>query len=177
MLEKGQDFEELADTYVIFITENDKFQKGLPMYHIERTVRELDNELLCDGSHIIYVNGSYRDSSEPIGKLMQDFHSKSTAGMNYPVIEKRVKQFKEEGDTVPMCKAVEDFAKEYGEAIEKATTERIEKELTQKSAKQERKNLKLMVKNLFMTGKLTAEEIVAACGLSLSELGELLNEN
>lgn len=169
MLEKGQDFEELADTYVIFITENDKFQKGLPMYHIERTVRELDNELLCDGSHIIYVNGSYRDSSEPIGKFMQDFHSKSTARMNYPVIEKRVKQFKEEGDTVPMCKAVEDFAKEYGEALNR--------EYAQKSAKQERKNLKLMVKNLFMTGKLTAEEIAAACGLSLSELGELLNEN
>ena len=26
-----------------------------------------------DGSHIIYVNGSYKDDSDPVGRLMHDF--------------------------------------------------------------------------------------------------------
>ena len=32
LLSKGEDFEDLVDTYVIFITENDKFGKGVPLY-------------------------------------------------------------------------------------------------------------------------------------------------
>ncbi len=43
LLSKGEDFEDLSDTYVIFITENDKFAAGKPLYHIERTIEELGN--------------------------------------------------------------------------------------------------------------------------------------
>ena len=42
LLSKGEDFEDLVDTYVIFITENDKFGKGIPLYHIERRIEEMD---------------------------------------------------------------------------------------------------------------------------------------
>ena len=35
---KGQHFQILKDSYVIFICENDKFQKGLPIYHIDRCI-------------------------------------------------------------------------------------------------------------------------------------------
>ena len=34
LLSKGEDFEDLVDTYVIFITENDKFGKGILLCHI-----------------------------------------------------------------------------------------------------------------------------------------------
>lgn len=40
LLEKGAEFEDLEDTYVIFITENDKFKEGVPVYHIERKITE-----------------------------------------------------------------------------------------------------------------------------------------
>ena len=40
LLAKGEDFEDLVDTYVIFITENDKFGAGMPLHHIERTIEE-----------------------------------------------------------------------------------------------------------------------------------------
>ena len=33
LLDKGKDFEDLVDTYVIFITEHDRFGAGLPLYH------------------------------------------------------------------------------------------------------------------------------------------------
>lgn len=42
LLSKGEDFEDLVDTYVIFITENDKFGMGIPLYHVERKITELD---------------------------------------------------------------------------------------------------------------------------------------
>ena len=36
LLKKGEDFEKLPETWVIFITENDVMGKGLPLYPIER---------------------------------------------------------------------------------------------------------------------------------------------
>ena len=56
MLDKSQDFSELADTYVIFFTEKDTFGAGIAMYHVERKIEELDNRYFGDGSHIIYIN-------------------------------------------------------------------------------------------------------------------------
>lgn len=60
LLSKGNDFEDLVDTYVIFITEKDKFGMGIPLYHIERKIAEMDNALFGDGAHILYVNGEYK---------------------------------------------------------------------------------------------------------------------
>ena len=38
--EPGDKYEKLNETYIIFITENDIIKKGLPIYHIDRTIRE-----------------------------------------------------------------------------------------------------------------------------------------
>ena len=70
-LDAGQDFDELPDTYTIFITEHDVFGKGKALHPVER-VDMATGELFNDGEHILYVNGEYRDDSE-IGKLMHDF--------------------------------------------------------------------------------------------------------
>lgn len=71
MLDEGQEFRRLKDSYIIFIYKHDKFRKGLPVYHIDRYIRETE-ELFDDGSHIIYVNGNYKGNDE-IGQLMNDF--------------------------------------------------------------------------------------------------------
>ena len=52
--EPGDDYEKLAETYVIFITENDVLKAGLPIYHIDQTVKET-GIMFGDESHIIYV--------------------------------------------------------------------------------------------------------------------------
>ena len=95
LLEKGQDFEEITDTYVIFITESDKFKRGLPLYHIERRVEELDCAPFGDGTHIIYVNGEYRDKEHPIGCLMHDFHCRHANEMVYPELAQTIRYYKE----------------------------------------------------------------------------------
>ena len=71
LLKKGEDFDKLPETWVIFITENDVMGKGLPLYPIERCFLGT-GERFEDGSHILYVNGAYRGDT-PIGKLMHDF--------------------------------------------------------------------------------------------------------
>lgn len=76
--------ENLAETYVIFITENDVIGKNKPIYHIDRYIREAE-EYFDDGFYIIYVNTSYKDDTE-LGKLMQDFFMIEPKNMNFKVL-------------------------------------------------------------------------------------------
>lgn len=111
-MEKGKDYATLTETYVIFITENDIFGKGMPLYHIERTIMET-NELFDDGSHIIFVNGQYSSTDDDIGKLMHDFRCTDADEMFYDKLAEKVRYFKEtEGGSDAMCKMMEDMRKE-----------------------------------------------------------------
>lgn len=80
MLKAGQDFKEIKDSYVIFISENDVMGARLPLYHIERTIQET-GEMFEDGSHILYVNGSYKDDNDPVDRLMHYFRCVSSVDM------------------------------------------------------------------------------------------------
>lgn len=51
------DFDDLPESYIIFITEDDKYGCGEPLYHIERKIEENDNVLFGDDLHILYVRG------------------------------------------------------------------------------------------------------------------------
>lgn len=64
----GDNPDDLPETYVIFITENDVIGKNKPLYHINRWIEET-GEIFKDGSHIIYVNGACKDDT-PLGWLM-----------------------------------------------------------------------------------------------------------
>ena len=64
-LAKGEDFSALPETWVIFITENDIYGEGCPLYHVERIIEELQRPF-DDGAHILYVNGANRDDT-PLG--------------------------------------------------------------------------------------------------------------
>ena len=86
---KGEDFDALVDTYVIFITERDRYGAGLPLYHVERTVTELKNKMFGDGAHIIYVNGAFRDLEHPVGRLMHDMNCTDPSEMLNPLLAKR----------------------------------------------------------------------------------------
>lgn len=109
MLKEGQEFKELLESYVIMITQNDYFGYGLPIYTINRHLEELGT-IFQDGSHILYVNGSYK-GEDPLGRLMHDFGCKNAKDMFYAELASGVKHFKEEGGRELMCQAVEEYAK------------------------------------------------------------------
>lgn len=103
---KGKSYTEIPETYIIFITEHDVLKDGLPIYTIERTIRET-GKLFGDRAHILYVNGAYRGRDE-VGTLMQDFRCEDYRQILNPKIAARVKYFKEEAEGVAtMCKTMQ----------------------------------------------------------------------
>ena len=92
-LNPGQDFEELPESYVIFITRDDILGYGLPIYHIDRQIKELE-EAFQDEAHIIYVNSKKQDDTQ-LGRLMHDLHCKKADEMHSPILAKRVYELKE----------------------------------------------------------------------------------
>ena len=107
-----------------------------------------------DGSHIMYVNGKYRGNDE-IGKLMYDFSCTNPEDMNYEVLAKKARYFKQDEKGVAiMSKIMEDMR---NEAAEKAEQNRAKKTAA----------------HLIKLGKMTLEEIAEATELSLDTVKEL----
>ena len=104
--EAGDKYDALTETYVIFITENDVLKAGLPIYHVDRTVRETGTAF-NDQAHIVYVNSQIKDETA-LGKLMHDFFCTNSKDMNYSILAQRVRYFKEDTKGVAaMCRAME----------------------------------------------------------------------
>lgn len=110
-LHEGQDFDELPDTYTIFITEKDFFKRGVPLYPVQR-MNLVTGELYNDGEHILYVNGEYRGTDD-IGWLMHDFNCNDPNEMHFQMMADRARYLKENPKGVSaMCKAMDDLRKE-----------------------------------------------------------------
>lgn len=144
----GDDTEMLAETYVVFITENDVLEGNLPIYHIDRTIQET-GALFNDKAHIIYVNGEIKDDT-PLGRLMHDLSCADPEDMNYKELADRARYFKkdEEGRKI-MSKIMEQLLNE--EKIEAA-------------------------KRMLERGKMTKEEIAEDLDLPLSVVERLEND-
>ena len=113
-LNPGQDFDELPESYVIFITRDDALGYGLPIYHIHRTIEEV-SENFKDETHIIYVNSKKQDDTE-LGRLMHDLHCKNAGDMHSKILADRVYELKETQKGVEfMCREMEQI---YSEGIE-----------------------------------------------------------
>jgi len=167
LLSKGEDFEDLVDTYVIFITENDKFGKGIPLYHIERRIEEMDYAVFGDGTHIIYVNGEYRNMEHPIGSLMHDFNCKEAKDIVNPLLAEEVRYLKEtEGGRSQMCKLLEEMRKEVA----------VEAEAKGKAEGKAETTMELALKML-ARGRDSLEEIAEMTGLPLDEVRKLTKKD
>lgn len=165
MLKEGQAFRELKDSYVIFIYKHDKFQKGLPLYHVERYVSET-NEQFRDGSHIIYVNGNYKGNDE-IGQLMQDFREKNPECMHYTELAESVKYFKEkEGGHEEMSEIVERY---INERVEERVEERVKECVEERVKERVEKEKTISVQNLMNNMKWTLDQALDALGIKGKE--------
>ena len=113
ILEPGTEFQNLPCTTVIFITKHDVLGGDLPIYHISRTVREVEVDF-GDELDIIYVNGSNRDDTE-LGRLMHDLNCKDAKDMYSEVLAARVHMLKETTEGVKiMCEELQEL---YDEGV------------------------------------------------------------
>lgn len=160
LLQKGADFDALPETFVIFITENDVIGLGEAVYEVERCFVK-SGKRFGDGSHILYVNGAYRDDS-PVGKLMHDFSCTDPSEMCYTVLADRARFFKESKEGIAvMCKVLEDMRlQSYQEGV----------------AEGKKNNRKETALNLLKLGTISLDDISFATGLSLDEVKKLSEE-
>lgn len=157
--EPGDNYENLNETYVIFITEHDVLKAGRPIYHIDRMIQET-NASFGDGSHILYVNAQIKDNSA-LGQLMHDFACTKAEEMHYPILAKRVRYFKEEQEGVATMSRI---------------FEEIKREAAQEAARKTAREKSIQVaRRMLMMGKYSYEEISAISDLTMDEV-KALNE-
>ena len=168
-LNPGQDFDELPETYVIFITRDDVLGYNLPIYHIERKIKEVQEDFK-DEAYIIYVNSHRQDDTE-LGRLMQDFHCRNAEDIHSEVLAKRVYELKETWEGVKfMSREMDEIYNEgakYGEERGRARglAEGLEKGLAEGFEKGEMKKAK-------ETALMLAER-----GTSVSDIADIVKVN
>lgn len=105
-LNPGEEFDKLPETYVIFITRQDVLGFGLPIYHIERKITEV-NRSFQDEAHIVYVNASCQEDTE-LGNLIHDLHCSRAEEMYSGILARRVQELKETPEGVDtMCREMD----------------------------------------------------------------------
>ncbi len=109
--EVGENLQNLAETYVIFITENDVLGAEKPLYHINRFIEET-GAIFQDDAHIIYVNSKIQDETA-LGRLMHDLYCIDPDEMNYKILADEVRYYKEDAKGVSkVCKIMEEILDE-----------------------------------------------------------------
>jgi len=160
-LDAGQDFDELPETYTIFITEQDVIGRGKPCYRVERVY--LDNGLTFeDGAHILYVNGAYRDESE-IGRLMHDFSCWNPDDMTLTPMKEVSTYYKQTPEGVRMmCRAFEETRQE---GFEKGMQQGMQQGIQQGM----RQGMLASIRSLMETMKLSAPQAMDILKISKEE--------
>jgi predicted transposase/invertase (TIGR01784 family) len=121
-LDEGSDFTDLPDTCVIFITENDYYKLGEPVYVIQN-MNTTTSQLFGDGRYILYVNGENRDNTE-LGKLMHDFNCADPDEMYFKILADKTRYLKKSRKGVAeMCRVMDEMRDElrdefYTEGVE-----------------------------------------------------------
>ncbi len=155
ILNPGQDFDELPESYVIFITKEDVLGDGEAIYHINRIIEE-SGKKFPDETHIIYVNAKRQDDTE-LGRLMHDLHCTNAKDMYSKVLAERVYELKETQKGVDfMCQELEQI---YSEGMEIG----------------ERKKAKETVKSLSEMG-LSVDKIAKAVNVNIDTVKTWLKE-
>ena len=133
--EPGDLYEALNETFVIFITENDVMKADLPIYHIDRVVKET-GKLFKDEAHIIYVNSQIKDETK-LGRLMHDFSCTNAKDMHNKVLADRVRYFKEDERGVAiMCREMEIMRNQaHEEGVEQGSIKRLIQQVCSKMQK------------------------------------------
>lgn len=169
LLRKGEKFDDLPETYVVFITEHDVIGDGQPVYKVERYISG-SGKKFEDGSHILYVNGAYRDET-PIGKLMHDFACTDPENMYYGELAERVRFFKESKEGVAiMCKVMEDMR---NESLKEGMEQGMEQGIKQGMKQGVKEGMKAAALRMLEAGKYALDEIAQISGLSLDEVRKL----
>ncbi len=120
-LEKGKDYSELPELYMIFISDFDPFEMNKVQYEIIQYVKGTEIEY-DNGIHIHYFNTKVDDGTF-LAELLQYMKNSDPQNDKFGALSRQVGYHKYQSEEVGiMCKAVEDYGNEREELgrLEKA---------------------------------------------------------
>ena len=107
-LEKGKDYDQMPEVYVIYISETNLWETGNTEDPVCKSLSGQEQEY-NDGLHVTYINAAVNDGS-PKAALMQYFKTSNPEDMSQGALSRRVHYLKrEKGGMEEMC--------EYSERI------------------------------------------------------------
>lgn len=137
LLNKSQDYKDMSESYVIFITSFLPLKIDEPLLRSDRVVKsDTKSYDFNDGSHIIFVNGRIKGNRTKLERLIHDFHCKNPEDMYNESFKNRARYLKSEKGQDNMCKDVE----EYAEYIANERAKEVTREVTEKTALEFLKN-------------------------------------
>ena len=149
----GEDYGMVPETYVIFITEEDPFDKGLLMYCFDS--RLADGTLLGEKRHTWFINTAAWNLETPVGRLAYDFRQSEPEAMCYDDFEETAMMYKHVGseEEKEMCQELEQL---YAEGRREGKIEANEE----------------AVRNMIADG-LPVDKVASYLGMSIDELGSI----
>lgn len=107
----GKKFQNVPNVCAVFISRFDIFKGGLPLYHVDRVIRE-NGKTVDNGFEEVYVNAKIKDGSE-VSELMEVFAEDNAYNDKFPVTSGIKRRFKEteEGQEI-MCEIIEKLCSE-----------------------------------------------------------------
>ena len=116
ILEKGAEYYELPDVYVVYISETDIWNAGKTIYPVNKYLGDTGIPY-DDGSHVIYANAEVNDGSD-VANMLQYFKTADPNDMRFGALSKRIRFLKtEKGGREVMSDSMREFAeemKQYG---------------------------------------------------------------
>ena len=171
ILQKGTEFRDLPEVWIIYISEQDLWKQGKVVYHVKKTF-EGTEVAYDDGLHMTYVNAAVKEDSE-VGRMMEYFRTADPEDMSHGALSKRVHFLKcEEGGAEIMCKIAEEFREEG--RMEGRLEGRMEGRM-EGCLEGRRAALREAALNLKKMG-MASELIAKAIGKSLEQLNQFLEE-
>lgn len=126
-LERGDDFRNLSESFILFFCQVDPFGKGLPVYSLERVCRELSDVSVGDDSHWVVLNAQAWASAQDsdLGELLEYVKTGRATGALSSDIDELVAAFNTdrkwvdrvitlEQDTAIRCRRAREEGREEG---------------------------------------------------------------
>ena len=153
-------------------TRDDVLGYGLPIYHIEKRIKEVD-AAFRDEAYIIYVNSARQEDTE-LGRLMHDFHCKDAKDIHSEILARRVHELKETQKGVNfMCREMDAIYREGEMRGELRGEKRGEERGRIKGQAEKAKEMALSLANM----GISAEQIAEAAKVSVNLVQEWLSGN
>ena len=180
-LERGQYYDELRPSYVIFICTFDPFGKSLYRYSFRNVCREDGEVELQDEAYKLFFNtkGTRGEIPEALKEMLAYINNPE----EYPVEESKLKLIHRLDEAVETAKMSEDWRRAYmtyQTHLRDAQLEGIaigRKEGRQEGRLEGRKEGLLEAAKAMLQGHLPVEQIVRFTGLSQEDVQKLAEEN